>query len=125
MDSKNQLNWEQNGPIFNFAIFDNENRLVGMVEANTNYEEVEGIKEGNENISYVIYPFARGKGYAPKATGLMADFLKSKGIKRGVIRVNPENRESLNVPLHVGFVEEEIITLKNGEKSVVFIKNLN
>jgi RimJ/RimL family protein N-acetyltransferase len=121
---KNQTYWENNEPIFNFAIFDNANKLIGMIEANSDYKTVEGIEEGDANISYGLYPSARGKGYVTRAVNLLNDFLKSKDIKRGIIRIDPENADSLKVPQRCEFVEDRTITIKNGEKLIIFIKNL-
>ena len=75
---RNQQYWDNDGSIFNFAIFDQKNNLVGMIEANTDYNNLDGIKEGDANISYGLYPFARRKGYMVRAISLMNDFLKSK-----------------------------------------------
>lgn len=121
---KNQKSWEAGGPVFNFAVFDPESRLVGMVEANKDYEQVEGIQEGDANVSYGLYPFARGKGYATRAVNMMVDFLREEGLNRAVIRVNPENRRSLNVPVRCGFTESGSIVTESGQKLNIFIKDL-
>ena len=57
------------------------------------------------NISYGIYPEARGKGYAVEAVKLLMQFLKKLGHKRTIIRVNPQNVASLSVPRKLGFEE--------------------
>src|SRR3989338_2694034 len=62
---KNLEYWKNDGPVFNFAIWVNGN-LVGMVEANTDIKKVEGMKDGQANVSYGIYPQYRGKGYAAR-----------------------------------------------------------
>jgi RimJ/RimL family protein N-acetyltransferase len=85
--SKNQKYWEIDGSIFNFAIVV-EDKLVGMVEANTDSESLEGVDDGDANISYGLYPSARGKGYTTKAINLLIGFLKDRDIKRAVIRVD-------------------------------------
>lgn len=125
---KNQKYWENNGPIFNFAIVDTKkNKLVGMVEANFNYKTLEVLREreGEVNISYGLYPFARGKGYASRAVNLIVAFLKDKGFSRATITVRPENKNSLKVPLRCGFKENGVIIKKNKDKLNLFIKNLN
>ncbi|MBI2103489.1 GNAT family N-acetyltransferase [Candidatus Woesebacteria bacterium] len=121
---KNQKYWENDGPVFNFAIFDKNNNLIGMVEANTDPSQVEGINEGEANVSYLIYPKFRGKGHAARAINLICKFLKQKGIKRAVAGVDPKNENSLKVPLRCGFEEDGIITLKNKEKEIKFVRNL-
>lgn len=123
---RNQKYWEEEGPIFNFAITDKHNKtLLGMVEANSNYSDLEGLEKDDVNISYGLYPHARGKGYAIAAVLLMVDFLKEKGFRRAVIRVNPENKNSLQVPKRCGFSEHREIITKNGDTLKVFIKKLN
>lgn len=63
---KNQMYWKQGGPIFAFTIV-SDKKLVGMIEANTEYQKIEGLEKGEANLSYGIYPFARGNGYGTKA----------------------------------------------------------
>lgn len=120
---RNQKYWENNGPIFNFAIINEENVLIGMVEANSDYEQLAGLISGDANISYGLYVTYRGKGYASRAVNLITNFLKEKGFKRAVIRVNPENINSLKVPLHCGFIRKGTITTKE-EQLVLFIRDL-
>jgi len=122
---KNKDYWQKGGPVFNFAIIDKtSNKLVGMVEANTGYEKIEGIENGNANISYGIYPQFRGKGYAQKAINLLLDFLKSKQVKRAVIRTNPQNPASMKVAQRLGFEEKDQITKRDREKLKIFVKTL-
>lgn len=60
---RNQEYWEKDGPIFPFAIVEEKTQtVIGMVEANTDDERVEGIQKGEATISYGLYPFARRKG---------------------------------------------------------------
>ena len=115
--------WENNGPIFNFAIWVDGN-IVGMVEANLNTNLGEGLKEGQVNISYGIYPDFRGKSYAPRAVDLILEFLHGLKIKQAVIRVNENNINGLKIPLKCGFKNSGEIKIKNGEKLRIFIKNL-
>lgn len=123
---KNQKYWENNGPIFNFAILDAKKRkIAGIVEANFDYKTFEVIREGEVNISYGLYPFARGKGYATRAVNLIVTFLKDKGFSRATITVRPENKNSLKVPLRCGFKENGVIIKKNKDRLNLFIKNLN
>ncbi|MBP6913436.1 MAG: GNAT family N-acetyltransferase [Candidatus Levybacteria bacterium] len=121
---KNQKQWGENGHIYNFAIVDSNNKLVGMVEANSDYKNLEGLQEKDANISYGLYPFARSKGYATRAVNLITEFLKDKNFERAVIRVNPENENSLKLPLRCGFIEQGEVTTKSSERLKIFIKNL-
>ena len=121
---KNQEYWINDGPVYNFGIFDNENQLVGMVEANTDYQSVEGINAGNANISYGLFPKERGEGYVTRAVDLISKFLTSKGIKHAIIRVDPNNISSLKVPERCGFTQERTITSKEGKQLIIFSKKL-
>jgi len=96
-----------------------------MVDANTDHENLDGVDEGDANISYAVYPQARGKGYGSKAIGLLETFLAAKGIKRSVIRVSPENGPSLAVPVRLGYQDKGQITSKDGDELRVFVKELS
>ncbi|MFL5761994.1 MAG: GNAT family N-acetyltransferase [Thermomicrobiales bacterium] len=117
--------WENDGPVLTFAIFDvMENKLVGMTEANSNPEAIDGLNEGNVNISYNVYPFARGKGYATRAVLLLTEFLKEKRFTTALIRVHPDNRNSLGVPERARFIRTRLITTAQGEELIAFEKPL-
>ncbi len=121
---KNQKHWDKGGPIFNFAIFTVSNEVIGMIEANTDYKEVDGLEASEANIAYGLYTKARGKGYASKPVELVTTFLAKKGYKQAIIRVSTENQASLKVPIRCGFVENQVIVTRNNEKLVRFIKPL-
>lgn len=121
--AKNQEYWKNDGPVFNFAVWV-EGKLVGMVEANTDAQKVEGLGEGQANISYGIYPNYRGKGYAAGAVNLLLEFLKEKGLAQAVIRANPENVNSLKIPFKCGFKETGEMKTKEGETLKIFVKVL-
>lgn len=123
--AENKEYWSHGiGPVYNFAIENNENgELLGMVEASTDVA-IEGIGEGDANISYVLYPSARGKGYVQKAVALLLDFLKNKGMTRAVIRVKPENIDSVKIPMRLDFQKIDNLTTKDGEVFDMFAKDL-
>jgi len=123
--TKNIKYWDNNGPVFTFAITLSDSTLIGMIEANPDYKSIEGLKDGDVNISYGIYPDYRGKGYAIEAISLFLGFLKAKGGTQAVMRVNPENKSSLRIPEKLGFEKINTITTKDKEIMDVFIKNLN
>lgn len=123
--TKNLQYWGKNGPIFNFAITNTNDQLIGMVEANSDYENIEGIEQGDANISYGLYPQFRGQGNASRAVDLITNFLKTKGFKRGVIRTNRENEPSIKVAIACDFEKENNITLNDGEELIVFVKKIN
>jgi RimJ/RimL family protein N-acetyltransferase len=117
--------WQQDGPIFTFAIVEAKTHaLIGMVEANTEDERVEGIQKGEANISYGLYPFARGKGYASRAINLMLGFLQRKGLQAAIIRVDPGNVDSLKIPLRCGFQELAVVQTSDQRNLVIFRKPL-
>ncbi len=120
---KNQEYWKHDGLVFNFAVWA-DGKLIGMAEANTDIKKVEGMKEGQANISYGIYPDYRGRGYAPRAVNVLLDFLKSKGIAQAIIRANPENVNSLKIPVKCGFQENVEMKTKDGEVLKFFVKDL-
>src|SRR5690242_761282 len=55
---RNAEYWRRGGPVFNFAIRTMQGDLVGMVEANTDSAEIDGLQAGDANISYALYPEA-------------------------------------------------------------------
>ena len=122
---KNQKYWKENAPVFTLAIEDSQtHKLLGFIEANTDYENLEQIKEGEVNISYGLYPNARGKGVATEAVKLMLEYLKDKGYSQAVIAINPENSNSLKVPAKLGFIEISKITTKENKQLVIFSKSI-
>lgn len=117
--------WENDGPVYTFGIWlVKEGNLIGMVEANTDAGVVEGIENGDANISYELYPEFRGKGYMTRAVNLVQEFLALKGLRRAVIRVSPENTNSLNVPPRCGFTNTGEIITKNEVRMVIFVREL-
>jgi RimJ/RimL family protein N-acetyltransferase len=72
-----------------------------------------------------LYPEARGKGYMVRAVNLIQVYLKAKGVKRAVIRVNAENINSLRVPIACGFTKTgEVVTKKEGTL-IKFVKEID
>jgi RimJ/RimL family protein N-acetyltransferase len=97
-----QLHWQAGGPVFNLAITNaHSGTLLGMVEANTDHRRIIGLREGDANISYGLYPAARSRGYATRAVVLVMEFLQSRGLRRAVIRVDPRNTTSSRVALRL------------------------
>lgn len=122
---KNLKHWENGGPVFNFAVVDlATGQLAGMVEANTDWQRLDGLHEGDANISYALYPKFRGQGLISRAVALLEDFLRQKGVKRAVIRVEPENAASIAIPVRLRYTEGESITTQDGTRMRVFRKEL-
>lgn len=121
---RNKKFWENNGPVFNFSIRTADGKIIGMVEANVDDKTIEGLKHGQANISYALYPAARSKGYMSHVLTLIEDFLRSRGIKEAIIRANPENKASIYVPKRAGFKEIGHVQTKEGDVLAVFVKAL-
>jgi RimJ/RimL family protein N-acetyltransferase len=101
----NQESWANGGPIYNFGVVEEATgELVGMVEANTSAEGMEGVADGEANISYNIYPHARRQHYAARAVSLVVSFLEESPLSAAVIRAEPENDASLGVAKDCGFL---------------------
>jgi RimJ/RimL family protein N-acetyltransferase len=117
--------WQDDGTVFPFAIWTIEDKtLVGMVEARTHWQTIEGLEDGDANISYCLYPDYRGKGYVTRAIKLIQGFLTTKGIKRAVIRISPDNVNSLKVPPRCGFQKTGQVRTESGEVSIIFVREI-
>lgn len=122
---RNLESWENGGPVFNFAVIDlSSGQLAGMVEANVDWQRLDGLEEGDANVSYALYPQFRGQGLMAHAITLLEGFLRERGVKRSVIRVEPDNAASLAVPLKSGYVEYDPITTHDGTHMRLFRKEL-
>ncbi len=122
---RNHESWQNGGPVFNFAVVDlSSGLLTGMVEANVDWRRLDGLHEGDANISYALYPGFRGRGLMAHAITLLEGFLRERGIKHAVIRIEPENTASLAVPIKHGYVEGDPITIQDGTHMRLFRKEL-
>lgn len=71
-------------------------RLAGYVDGDP--DDPDGLAEGEVNISYATHPWARGRGVATAAVGLMCEYIRTQGIgSAAVLRVERENHPSLRV----------------------------
>jgi RimJ/RimL family protein N-acetyltransferase len=93
---------ESSGPVRAFGIcLAATGTLVGMVEANM---AAPGFRQGVANISYGLYPDARGNGYATRAVDLVTRYLtENTGAQMAAIQVHPENLPSARLPGRLGF----------------------
>jgi RimJ/RimL family protein N-acetyltransferase len=103
---RGRRSWRAGGTIRSFGVCCTDTgSLVGMVEADLDAAALR-LPAGEVNISYVIYPWARGRGYAVRAVDLMCEYLaRVPGVDRAVIRVAPANEASRGVALAAGFVQ--------------------
>lgn len=77
-------------------------RLAGYVDGDP--DNTDGLAEGDVNIGYGTHPWARGRGVAPAAVGLMCEYIRTHGIGRAaVLRVERENHASVRVAEKAGF----------------------
>ncbi|MBP6944427.1 GNAT family N-acetyltransferase [Patescibacteria group bacterium] len=113
------------GPVFTFAIerIDTHD-LIGMVETNLDFEKFEGYQAGDANVSYALYPEARGQGYATRAVNLVLQFLQTKEeIRRAVLQIDRDNVSSLGLAKRCGFEDGGSMTLKEGKVMRMFYKS--
>ncbi len=123
--AENRRYWQKDGSRFTFAIETfADHVLVGMVEANIDFKNIEGLMDGDANISYGLYQDTRGKGYASRAVVLLLGFLRRKGIKRAVLRIHPKNKDSLKIPKRFRFEKQGVITTSKNEIFEIFTKAL-
>ena len=120
----NADNWSSNGPRFAFAIQPPAGELVGMIEINVDYSHFAGLEFGDANVSYGLYPQYRGRGLATAALLKARDFMISKGVQRAVIRIEPENINSIRLAERCGYSRTGVTTNGVGTKYLVFVDNL-
>lgn len=95
-----------------------------MVEANSDDEQLDGVGTGDVNVSYGLYPSARGRGYVGRALRLVEEFLRDRGFQATVIRVALGNDASLAVPRRAGYSEIGSLRTRDGDDLIVFRKEL-
>jgi RimJ/RimL family protein N-acetyltransferase len=72
-------------------------------------------------IGFLVAPWARGRGVAPRAAAAVADFLFQHGIRRAELHIMPENVPSQRAALRAGFAYDarlrEAIANRDGGRS--------
>ena len=120
---RNRLSREASGPVRSFGIcLAATGTLVGVVEANL---ATPGFRPGVANISYGLYPGARGHGYATRAVELMTRHLVDcTAAAIAAIQVHPENPASARLPgrLSFRFLGERVTA--EGERMLTYAKAL-
>ncbi len=96
--------WSVGGPRRLLAIREKRTaRLAGMVEANLDSAWC-GFPPGVVNLSYQVYPWARGRGYATRAVELVCRLLPTlDDVAIAAIRVQGDNIASRRVAEKAGF----------------------
>ena len=120
----NDDNWANGGPRFAFAIQTPEEELVGMIEINVDYSHFAGLQPGDANVSYGLYPQCRGRGLATAALLQIRDIMFTKGVKRAVVRSEPENINSVRLAERAGYSHTGVVTNGVGTEYLVFVDNL-
>lgn len=121
----NEDNWSSDGPRFAFAIQTLVGELVGVIEVNVDFSHFAGPAPGDANVSYGLYPQYRGRGLASSALLTVRDFMISKGVKRAVIRIEPENINSIRLAERCGYERVGVVTNDVGTEYLMFIDDLS
>jgi RimJ/RimL family protein N-acetyltransferase len=97
-----QQMWENQGPIFTFAIrLLAEDILVGTIDVQLNQE---AYRSDQANLAYGLYPDWRGRGFATRAVHLALKYLRTSAtVRSALIRVEPANLSSAAVAVRAGF----------------------
>ena len=120
----NEDNWASDGPRFAFAIETPGGEIVGMIEINIDYSHFAGLESGDANVSYGLYPQYRGRGLATSALLDIRDFMVTKGVKRAVVRIEPENVNSVRLAERCGYFHTGVVTNSVGTEYLVFVNDL-
>jgi len=120
----NEENWASDGPRFAFAIQTPDGELVGMCEINVDYLHFAGLDPGDANVSYGLYPRFRGRGLATSALLTVRDFMVAKGVKRAVIRIEPENVASVRLANRAGYSQTGVVFNGVGTEYLMFVDDL-
>lgn len=120
----NEDNWSSEGPRFAFAIQTPVGELVGMIEINVDYSHFAGLEPGDANVSYGLYPQYRGRGLATSALLSVRDFMISKSMRRAIIRIEPENVNSVRLAERCGYVHIGAVTNGVGTEYLAFADDL-
>lgn len=120
----NEDNWASDGPRFAFAVQTPGEELVGMIEFNVDYSHFAGLEPGDANVSYGLYPQYRGRGVATAALLKIRDLMISKGVKRAVVRIEPENVNSVRLAERCGYVHTGAGTNGVGTEYLVFVDDI-
>ncbi|MGC2485831.1 MAG: GNAT family N-acetyltransferase [Acidimicrobiales bacterium] len=121
----NEDNWSSEGPRFAFAVQTLEGDLAGVIEINVDYVHFAGLGPGDANVSYGLYSQYRGRGLATSALLNVRDFMIAKGVQRAVIRVEPENVDSVRLAERCGYVHIGAVTNGAGTEYLVFVDDLS
>ncbi len=117
--------WNTGGPRRLLAIREKRTAsLAGTVEANLDNAWC-GFPPGVVNLSYQVYPWARGRGYATRAVELVCRLLPSfDDVAIAAIRVQGGNIASRRVAEKAGFGDCGWTTTPDGDRLRLFQREL-
>lgn len=125
MVERADASWDNGEPVFTFAVSRRRGTVpVGMVGVNLDWRTMDGLAEGDANVSYGLYPRFRGRGYATRAVEVIEQFLIRRGVRRAVIKVEPENTGFLRIPHRSGYRMTGILTGSDGVLYEIRVKTL-
>lgn len=79
-----------------------DGQLCGYIDYDPDTDD--GIEPDDVNLSYAVHPWARGRGVAVEAVGLVCEVLREGKIgRRAALRIEPENARSIRVAEKAGF----------------------
>jgi RimJ/RimL family protein N-acetyltransferase len=98
---RNLESWRTGGAVRTFGVrLADGDRLIGMIEANT----LSDARRNVRNISYGLYPDARGRGFATRAVRLVVSYLEEECLAElAVVQMSPDNAASKAVAERAGF----------------------
>ena len=120
----NEENWSNNGPRYAFAIETTDGQLAGMIEINVDHARFSGLIPGDANVSYGVHPRFRRQGLGSSAVLLAEDFMRSKGVRRAVVRVEEGNTASINLALRCDYERVGTVINNAGTEFIMFVKSL-
>ncbi len=99
--------WLSGGPRLTLGVRDaNSDELLGMVEGNTDWTAL-ALQASEVNISYQVYPSARGRGVATHVVALLMKYLgATPTLATAAIQTVPDNVALARTASGLGFTRE-------------------
>jgi RimJ/RimL family protein N-acetyltransferase len=115
--------WQTGGPRKAWGIYDlATGALSGTAEVHL---ALDSLTESEANISYSVFPAFRGRGYAVRAVNLVCKWLTTETNRTtAVIRVDPANTFSAQIPSRCGFIERGMIITPDHDHLMKYARNV-